>query len=247
MTNRIALDEMAKGDAWIAECDRLNRLADEVMADLNARSKTQRTGGSASKIVAGIQNKLGKLSADTFKLEDALIAEARQFRMPERELSRRKEEVQRLKNRVEQMRQQQRKEVTFATDDDDDLLDADTVGSGAAAPRAWGRETDESRSLSNDGLLQRQTDVMRQQDDGLEALSQSIRRQREIGVTLSDTLDADADLLDDLERGTDHTKSLLDRETKHVLSVTEKASSCGYIICILLLFVAIIVVVAIPT
>merc|ERR1712226_568609 len=67
-------------------------------------------------------------------------------------------------------------------DDDDETLDIDPM-----------------RNMSHSQLLQRQRDVMREQDDGLDALSAVIAKQKRIGLEISDEVDDQARLIDDIE------------------------------------------------
>jgi hypothetical protein len=53
-------------------------------------------------------------------------------------------------------------------------------------------------------------------------------------------------MLDDLNTAVDNTDRRLNRETGHVVHVTEKSKTGGYLCVIVLLIIAIIVVAAVP-
>lgn len=83
---------------------------------------------------------------------------------------------------------------------------------------------------------------MREQDQGLDLISQSIARQKEMAFKIGDEIEDQNEMLDDLNEGMDNTNRRLLRETDHVVQVTNAAKSGGYCCCIFLLIVAIIVV-----
>lgn len=71
-------------------------------------------------------------------------------------------------------------------------------------------ETDKTRELDNDGVLQRQQQIMQQQDQGIGDLLRIVRRQKQIGVAIGEELDDQNRLLSDIERDVDR----VDQKTK---------------------------------
>ncbi|KAK0710859.1 hypothetical protein B0H67DRAFT_266151 [Lasiosphaeris hirsuta] len=78
------------------------------------------------------------------------------------------------------------------------------VGTGPAllGPRAGGRvlgapvpETERTRELDNEGVLLLQRDVMREQDQDVEALAKIVRRQKEMGLAIHDEVNRHIDML----------------------------------------------------
>ena len=85
------------------------------------------------------------------------------------------------------------------------------------APRAGGRvlgaplpETERTRELDNEGVLVLQRDVMREQDQDVEALTKIVRRQREMGMAIYDEVNRQIDMLDRLDQDTDVVGKKLD-------------------------------------
>ena len=103
-------------------------------------------------------------------------------------------------------------------------------------------ESDDTRGYDNHGMLERQQQIMRQQDQGLDLLAQSIARQKNMGLAIGNELEDQNEMLDELSEAMDNTDRRLVRETGHVMRVTEKAKSGGMCCCIFLLIVAIIAV-----
>lgn len=81
---------------------------------------------------------------------------------------------------------------------------------GPSAPRPGGRvlgaplpETERTRELDNEGVLQLQRDVMSEQDAEVEALAQIVRRQKEMGLAINDEVNRHIDMLDRLNEDVD--------------------------------------------
>ncbi|TPX44552.1 hypothetical protein SeMB42_g04287 [Synchytrium endobioticum] len=74
---------------------------------------------------------------------------------------------------------------------------------GSAVPQ----ETEITRPLSNAGVLQHQQHVIATQDEDVDALLTIIRRQKEIGNAISDELDVQNQMLDELDQSVDRTKT----------------------------------------
>ncbi|KAK0645832.1 Phox homologous domain-containing protein [Cercophora newfieldiana] len=85
------------------------------------------------------------------------------------------------------------------------------------APRTGGRvlgaplpETERTRELDNEGVLVLQRDIMKEQDQDVEALTKIVRRQREMGLAIYNEVNAHIDMLDRLDQDTDVVGKKLD-------------------------------------
>ncbi|KXT17137.1 hypothetical protein AC579_2026 [Pseudocercospora musae] len=65
--------------------------------------------------------------------------------------------------------------------------------------------------------------VLREQDDQLEVLGQSIGRQRMLGIQMGNELDEQVEMLDDVERGVDRHSATLGRAQKRLGTIARKA------------------------
>lgn len=90
-----------------------------------------------------------------------------------------------------------------------------------------------------------QAAILEQQDRGLEALSATISRQRQLATQVYDEVDDQHNILDNLANTMDRVEAGVQRETRTIGQVTRKDSTWGYWLVILSLFVAIIIVVLI--
>ena len=84
------------------------------------------------------------------------------------------------------------------------------IGGGPSAPRAGGRvlgaplpETERTRELDNEGVLQLQRDTMADQDAEVETLAQIVRRQKEMGLAINEEVNRHIDMLDRVNEDVD--------------------------------------------
>ncbi|XP_027052076.1 syntaxin-8-like [Pocillopora damicornis] len=108
-------------------------------------------------------------------------------------------------------------------------------------------EPEPDSNVSIDDMRRQQQQIIAEQDQGLEALSGIIQRQKLMGQAISDEVDLQNDIIDDIDARMDQTNQRLIRETTHVRKVTAKSSTCGMLVVIVLLIIAIIVVAVVPT
>ncbi len=81
------------------------------------------------------------------------------------------------------------------------------LGNGpSSGPRAGGRvlgaplpETEQTRELDNEGVLQLQRNLMAEQDQEVEALAKMVRRQREMGLAIKEEVEGQTELLAGLD------------------------------------------------
>ena len=93
-----------------------------------------------------------------------------------------------LRNRVTEVSMLFKKSGNVSEEVRDNLLSNTQVPRGG---RTWGRveETDETRGMGDDEMLLTHQDIMRQQDENLDLLSDVISRQREIGISIANEVD----------------------------------------------------------
>lgn len=112
-------------------------------------------------------------------------------------------------------------------------LDSSSIPSSFAAQRqsllsgsrrkfGLAQETDVTRPLDDSQLLSLQSQIMNQQDEALDALSSVIKRQKQIGMAITQELDYHNQILDDLEDGVSKTKSNLKAGDKKLSRILKK-------------------------
>ena len=107
----------------------------------------------------------------------------------------------------------------------------------------------ETKGLDNQGLFSQQSQIVRQQDDQLDALSETIGRHKQIALAIDDEVTEQDALLQGLDAHVDRTGAKLRNTTRRVQRTTRKASTkCLWlIICVLFLGLIGTIVAAIET
>lgn len=232
-------------DSWLANLNRANSKAEEINASLIERNRIIASGGNSTKLSVEIRGGLSELSRTIATLESELAGAVNKYHVTEKEAQRREGLVGNLKGRHQHFTQELSKVMSSGGGSSSSrgaLLGSGERGGG----RQVREESEHTRGYDNNALYSQQEQVIRQQDEGLEALRKSIARQKQLGMHIGDELEDQNEMLDELNEGVENTNKRLTRETQHVVRVTEKAKAGGMFCCIVLLILAIIVVAAVP-
>ncbi|KAL4799829.1 hypothetical protein BDV19DRAFT_376223 [Aspergillus venezuelensis] len=83
--------------------------------------------------------------------------------------------------------------------DKEALMNGNGSGSGGRKParsgRVLGKETERTRELDNQGVVQLQRDMMQEQDLSVEELMKIVRRQKELGIQINEELEVQNEML----------------------------------------------------
>ncbi|KAK4543531.1 hypothetical protein LTR36_005426 [Oleoguttula mirabilis] len=135
--------------------------------------------------------------------------------------------------------------------EDDESNDAVAQANRAALFSDPDRYRDEPEAPNQTGMDNQQIhayhkQALKDQDDQLDVLGQSIGRQRMLGIHMGDELDEQGQLLEDVERGVDRHTTTLDRARKRLGHVARKSKdnwswvTIGILICILVLLIVVL-------
>jgi len=114
-----------------------------------------------------------------------------------------------------------------------------------ANKRAWGQPAREpliSDDHDNAQIIQVQKRIMNEQDEALDILADSVKRQKEIAIEIGKEADEHNQLLDEMDAKVDGTGARIRNATKKVMKVAEDSNTKGMWICICVLILALIVV-----
>ncbi|KAF9954249.1 hypothetical protein BGZ65_004168, partial [Modicella reniformis] len=98
-------------------------------------------------------------------------------------------------------------------------------------------------NLNSTQMLQLQQRIVDDQDQNLDRLSESLGRQREIGLMLGDELDTQIDILEDTEHLVDRADRHLGIARKQLTKIAERTKGCGSWLIILALVVVLVIVI----
>ncbi|GJE93124.1 syntaxin [Phanerochaete sordida] len=225
--------------SWLDEHTDLQARVRDVRADINKRDALADTGDVSGSHQTNVQakKKLAAALSRVGALEDGLEHLALAG-MSEGELQRRRDMVARLRDDCEKLA----KMVTVArsttrglgapaernpaTDSDRDALlshPARPSSAGFSRPvtRVFGgggkpKETDQTRPLDNQGLVQLQSTQMDQQDAQLAQLSSILQRQKHLGLAINHEIREQNEMLDDLTNEVDHVGGKLTSAKKQM-------------------------------
>lgn len=140
------------------------------------------------------------------------------------------------------------KNVRFRDNPSQESLDADDEANRAALFQERYRDEeppDPTSDMSNQQVHEYHQQVMQEQDEQLDRLGESIGRQRYLGMQISDELEGQIALLDEVDRGVDRHQSRLDGAKRRLKGVSETAKAnwgMSTIIVLIIVLVLLIVV-----
>ncbi|KAL3875536.1 hypothetical protein ACJMK2_033480 [Sinanodonta woodiana] len=231
-------------DSWLTEYDNCICLTQEILRKINERNKHNRTSNQYTKLSAEVRVSMKQFSSDAQRLRQNLIRASSSYHITQREVERRQIMMDNLTTKEKQIDQ------AFKNQGGESRYNLIGSGGGGISQSndPWGvrEEPDELRGFTNSQIRDQQQQIIQEQDQGLEALSGVISRQKQIALDIGNEVDDQNVLIDDITDHVGKTDDRIKRETRHIKIVDRKSATCCYWVVIVLLFVVIIVVVAIP-
>uniref|UniRef100_A0A8C3D5A6 Syntaxin-8 n=1 Tax=Corvus moneduloides TaxID=1196302 RepID=A0A8C3D5A6_CORMO len=227
-------------DPWLPLLAAARQLAQDIAEKIQERNRCQRSGESSAKVNVAIRSSLQSLREKIEELRELLLAISTQL-----EGDRRQNLVDDLLTRHKQLEASYRSEGPEPDMTRSSLM-AGGVKRGITNPWLL-EESEETRGLGFDELRQQQRRIIEEQDAGLDALSSIISRQKQMGQEIGNELDEQNEIIDDLTNLVENTDDRLRTQTRHVKMVDKKSTSCGMLVVIVLLLIAIAVVALWPT
>ncbi|XP_014742324.1 PREDICTED: syntaxin-8 [Sturnus vulgaris] len=235
-------------DPWLPLLAAARQLAQDIAERIQERNRCQRSGESSAKVNVAIRTSLQSLREKIEQLRELLLraVSTRQIATSTQlEGDRRQNLVDDLLTRHRQLEASYRNEGP-----EPDMSRSSLMAGGAkrGVTNPWLlEESEETRGLGFDELRQQQRRIIEEQDAGLDALSSIISRQKQMGQEIGNELDEQNEIIDDLTNLVENTDDRLRSQTRHVKMVDKKSTSCGMLVVIVLLLIAIAVVALWPT
>ncbi|XP_032932621.1 syntaxin-8 isoform X1 [Catharus ustulatus] len=221
------------------------QLAQDIAEKIQERNRCQRSGESSAKVNVAIRTSLQSLREKIEQLRELLLRAVSTRQITQLEGDRRQNLVDDLLTRHRQLEASYRNEGP-----EPDMSRSSLMAGGAkrGITNPWLlEESEETRGLGFDELRQQQRRIIEEQDAGLDALSSIISRQKQMGQEIGNELDEQNEIIDDLTNLVENTDDRLRTQTRHVKMVDKKSTSCGMLVVIVLLLIAIAVVALWPT
>ncbi|XP_012686685.1 syntaxin-8 [Clupea harengus] len=234
-------------DPWIQNYDATCRLAQEIAENIHERNRQQRTGGNPAKINMTLRASLQKLKQNITQLRETLIRASSQRRIIQSEADRRQSLLDSLVTKERQLLATFKGDITESEPARSTLMSSGGGGQGGAVNPWLVDESEETRGLSFGDIKTQQQQIIEVQDAGLDALAAVISRQKQMGQEIGNELETQNEIIDDLTNLVDKTDGRIRNETRRVKLVETKSASCGMLVVIVLLLIAIVVVGVWPT
>ncbi|KAH6688388.1 v-SNARE, partial [Plectosphaerella plurivora] len=104
---------------------------------------------------------------------------------------------------------------------------------------------DQAATMDNQQVHEYHSQIMREQDDHLDRLGESIGRQRELSMQIGDELDSHVAMLDDVDAATDRQQSRLDRASRSLGRVSRAAGESKQMCAIIALIIILVLLIAV--
>eukprot|EP00003_Mantamonas_plastica_P031799 TRINITY_DN839_c0_g2_i4.p1 TRINITY_DN839_c0_g2~~TRINITY_DN839_c0_g2_i4.p1 ORF type:complete len:233 (+),score=37.76 TRINITY_DN839_c0_g2_i4:100-798(+) len=171
---------MSRNDQFGDQHARIEGMFDQLNQDLNERRRLLRGGANTTKINMELRKKQSTLGTEISALEEQLSKDDRSGKITRKEATRRADMIRALHNKKHKL------DDVVSNSSDQSSRDGLFKKHGGANQRKQydeEDETDSTRGLDNQQLVQMQRDTMDNQDKDLESLSAAIARQKHLGVS----------------------------------------------------------------
>ncbi|XP_051125740.1 syntaxin-51-like [Andrographis paniculata] len=221
------------GDPWVREYNEAVKLADDITHMISERSSAPATGPEAQRHSSAIRRKITILGTRLDSLQSLLSKLPGRQPLSEKEMNRRRDMVATLRSKVNQMAST----LNMSNFANRDSLLGPEIKPADAMSRAAG--------LDNHGVVGLQRQIMREQDDGLEKLEETVISTKHIALAVNEELDLHTRLIDNLDQHVEATDSRLQRVQKRLGVLSKRTRGGCSCLCLMLSVIAIVVLVVV--
>ncbi|XP_048513979.1 syntaxin-8 isoform X3 [Athalia rosae] len=226
-------------------CEKLFR---EIMEQLTLRNRESKTSQNYASLSAHIRLRMKQYSGEVEQLKDKLNEDASLRTITAEEAERRSRQIEQLQSKEVQLQQTYNSRGNSTAANRARLLQPNTSAFADMGTTSWGIDDDDDDDqpidiqVSIEDLKAQKLRLLQEQDEGLEALSKVISRQKEIAISINNEVDHQNDIIDDLADHMERTDQRLISETRQVGLIGRKDRTCGYWVVILILFLTIVII-----
>ncbi|XP_024023681.1 syntaxin-52 [Morus notabilis] len=209
------------GDSWVKEYNEAMKLADDINGMISERSSLHASGPETQRHASAIRRKITILGTRLDGLQSILTKLPGKQPISEKEMNRRKDMLANLRSKVNQMASA----LNMSNFANRDSLLGPEIKPADAMSRTVG--------LENSGVVGLQRQIMREQDEGLEKLEETVVSTKHIALAVNEELDLHARLIDDLDYHVDVTDSRLRRVQKSLAFLNKRTKGGCSCMCML--------------
>ncbi|XP_010532045.1 PREDICTED: syntaxin-51-like isoform X2 [Tarenaya hassleriana] len=224
----------SSSDSWVREYNEALKLSEDINGMISERSSLAVVSGpEAQRHASAIRRKITILGTRLDSLQSLLAKIPGKQPISEKEMNRRKDMISNLRSKASQM------------------ASALNVSNFANRDSLLGPETKQTDSMSrvagmdNQGIVGFQRQVMREQDEGLEKLEETVISTKHIALAVNEELNLQTRLIDDLDYHVDVTDSRLRRVQKSLAVMNKRMRGGCSCVSMLLSVIGIVVLVVV--
>jgi SYP5 family syntaxin len=217
-------------DSWTKEFQEAARLADDIEGRIAEKNGLAPHSSEGTRIVSATRRKLTMLNTKLDRLESLLQSGPLKASMSEKEFNRRQEMLLNIRFKSKQM---------AASLSSSQSANRANLMEGGIAPV----ETSRTKGMDNSGLVNLQRQIMREQDQDLEGLEETVLSSKHIALAVNEELDLHTRLLDDMDQSADVTNNKLLAAQRRLGFLNKNAGQGWSLLTMIILMVVIVVLV----
>ncbi|GJY94609.1 syntaxin-51-like protein isoform X2 [Tanacetum coccineum] len=216
----------SSSDPWTREYNEASKLADDITGMISERSSIG-TGPEAQRHSSAIRRKITILGTRLDSLQSLLTKLPAKQPLTEKEMNRRRDNLANLRTKVTQMAST----LNMSNFGNRDSLLGPDIKPVDAMSRIAG--------LDNSGVVGLQRQIMKEQDEGLEQLEETVLSTKHIALAVNEELGLHTRLIDDLDENVEVTDSRLKRVQKNLAVLNKRTKGGCSCLCLLLSMIGI--------
>ncbi|PIA54872.1 hypothetical protein AQUCO_00901046v1 [Aquilegia coerulea] len=223
----------SSSDSWMKEFNEASKLTDDINAMISDKSSLPPSGPDTQRHFSAIRRKITILGTRLDSLQSLLSKLPTKQPITEKEMHRRQDMLANLRSKANQMAST----LNMSNFGNRDSLLGKDIKPAEVLSRA--------SELDNQGLVGFQRQVMKEQDEGLEKLEETVLSTKHIALAVNEELDLHTRLIDTLDDHVDTTDSRLRRVQKRLAFLNKRTKGGCSCMCMLLLVIAIAILAAV--
>ncbi|PIA43490.1 hypothetical protein AQUCO_01900113v1 [Aquilegia coerulea] len=219
----------SSADSWMWELTVASKLADDISTMISERGSLPQSGPNTQRHLSAARRKVTILRTKLDTLQSLLSKLPTKHPKREKEMNRRQDMLAKLRSKADEMAST----LNMSNFGYRDRLLGEDAKSVDVMSRASG--------LDNHGLVGFQRQIMKEQDDGLQKLEETVLSTKHIALAVNEELDLHTRLIDALDQHVDSTDSRLQRVQKRLAILNKRTKGGCSCMCLLLAVIGIVI------
>ncbi|XP_043706357.1 syntaxin-51-like [Telopea speciosissima] len=222
----------SSADSWTKELNEAQKLADDINGMISERGSLPPSGPDTQRHFSAVRRKITILGTRLDSLQSLLSKLPTKQPITEKEMHRRQDMLANLRSKANHM---------ASALNMSNFASRDSLLGPNIKPDAMSRTS----GLDNHGLVGLQRQVMKEQDEGLEKLEETVISTKHIALAVNEELGLHTGLLDSLDQHVDSTDSRLQRVQNRLAILNKRTRGGCSCMCMLLSVIGIVLLAAV--